>query len=232
MANTTNTRGPMALAEFFDISLERANDLYTWGWRLSAFGAVITMIGVAALWMGTRVRDRDFETQMSGLNATTASTLERAGKLEQEAARLRLELDREVQKRAQRLLTDEQKAAIANELRDKISEIAVVAQHDLETRAFSLQITAALPPGITIYAPEAPREDKWFAPAGLIMFSPVGSNEDQLKDDPLYRALKKADLFGGTTSKPFLSPDLRGPVPALIPGYTGRVLYVGQKSPF
>jgi hypothetical protein len=96
----------MGLTEFVDISLERANDLYIWGWRLSAFGAVLTVIGVVALWMGTRVRDRDFETQMSGLNATTASTLERAGKLEQEAARLRLELDREVQKRAQRLLTD------------------------------------------------------------------------------------------------------------------------------
>jgi hypothetical protein len=222
----------MGLAEFFDISLERANDLYTWGWRFSAFGAVITMIGVAALWMGTRVRDRDFETQISGLNATTAETLERAGKLEREAAGLRLELDREVQKRAQRLLTDEQKADIANELNGKISEIALVVQHELETRVFSLQIMAALPQGITTYAPEPPREDKWFVPAGLIMYSPFGSTEEQLKDDPLYRALKKANLFGGLTSRPFLSPDLRGPTPALIEGYKGRVLYIGQKSPF
>jgi hypothetical protein len=114
----------------------------------------------------------------------------------------------------------------------KISEIAIVTQHDLETRAFSLQILVALPPGIKTYAPEAPREDKWFAPAGLIMFSPAGSTEDQLKDDPLYRALKRANLFGGTTSRPFLSPDLRGPEPALIQGYTGHVLYIGQKSPF
>jgi hypothetical protein len=222
----------MGLAQFFDISLDRANDLYAWGWRLSAFGAVITMIGVATLWMGTRVRDRDFETQMTGLNATTASTLERAAKLEQEAAGLRLELDREIQKRAQRLITEEQRSEFSEELQGKLSEIAVVVQHDLETRAFSLQIMAALPPGTTIFSPEPPRDDKWFAPAGLIMFSPLGSTEEQLKDDPLYRALKKSNLFGGLTSKPFLSPDLRGPTPALISGYNGRVLYIGQKSPF
>ena len=65
-----------------------------------------------------------------------------------------------------------------------------------------------------------------------MMFSPVGSNEEQLKDDPLYRALKKANLFGGLAGKPFLSPEVRGPTPALIPGYNGRVLYIGQKSPF
>jgi hypothetical protein len=193
----------MGLAELFDISLERANELYTWGWRLSAFGAVITMIGVAALWMGTRVRDHDFESQMNGLNATTANTLERAGKLEREAAGLRLELDREVQKRAQRLLTEEQRSAISEELRGKISEIAIVVQHDLETRAFSLQIMPALPPGTTIYAPEPPREDKWFAPAGLIMFSPTGSTEEQLRDDPCIAPSRRQTYSEGLPASPF-----------------------------
>jgi hypothetical protein len=79
----------MGLAEFFDISLERANDLYAWGWRLSAFGAVITMVGVAALWMGTRVRDRDFETQMTSVNSSSSQALERAGLLEKDAATIR-----------------------------------------------------------------------------------------------------------------------------------------------
>src|SRR4051812_19134837 len=79
----------MGSAEFFDISLERANDFYAWGWRLSAFGAVITMIGVAALWMGTRVRDRDFELQMTAANKTSAEALERAGVLEKDAATIR-----------------------------------------------------------------------------------------------------------------------------------------------
>jgi hypothetical protein len=147
---------------------------------------------------------------------------------------LRLELDREVQKRAPRFLTENQKQEMLAELKGKIPEIAIVVQNDLEAQAFSVQFVilfqdAGAKP---IYMPEAPREDRWFAPAGLVMYSPLGQNEDQLKDDPLYRALKAANLFGGTTSRPFVSPQIRGPVPTLIPGYNGRVLYIGQKSPF
>lgn len=79
----------MGLAELFDISLDRANDLYTWGWRLSAFGAVITMIGIASLWVGTRVRDHNFEAQMASLNSASSQALERAGALEKDAATIR-----------------------------------------------------------------------------------------------------------------------------------------------
>jgi hypothetical protein len=45
-----------------------------------------------------------------------------------------------------------------------------------------------------------------------------------------YRALKRAGLFGGTTGGPFVSgqsPD--GAAPLLIQGYSGHVLYIGQK---
>ncbi|HEX3116885.1 MAG TPA: hypothetical protein VHQ48_15555 [Bradyrhizobium sp.] len=79
----------MGLAELFDISLDRANDFYTWGWRLSVFGAALTMIGVAALWIGTRVRDRDFEIQMTTVNLASSQALERAGTLERDAATIR-----------------------------------------------------------------------------------------------------------------------------------------------
>ena len=219
------------LTNLLDISLDRANQFYTLGWRLSAIGALATMTGVALLWWGTRVRDHDFESQIATLNAAAATSKERTATLEVEAARLRLELDREIQKRAQRLLTEEQRSAIRDGLKG-MKEIAVVIQHDLETRAFALQIIAAFPEGLTIYSPEPPREDKWFAPAGLVMYSPRGHTEEQLKDDPLYRTLKSANLFGGFTSQPFLSPELRGPVPTVIPRYAGHVLYVGQKSPF
>jgi hypothetical protein len=71
-----------------DISLDRANQLYEWGWRLSAIGAMATMIGIAILWIGTRVRDRDSETQMADLNLEAATARERAGKLEERAAGL------------------------------------------------------------------------------------------------------------------------------------------------
>ena len=55
----------MGLTDLFEISLERANQFYAWGWRLSVVGAVVTMLGIAALWLGTRVRDHDFESKIS-----------------------------------------------------------------------------------------------------------------------------------------------------------------------
>jgi hypothetical protein len=79
----------MGLVDLFNISLDRANDLYTWGWRLSVVGAVLTMVGIAALWMGTRVRDRDFETRMASVNLASSQALERAGTLERDAAIIR-----------------------------------------------------------------------------------------------------------------------------------------------
>ena len=48
------------------------------------------MIGVAMLWLGTRVRDRDFEEQMATLNSEASSARERAGELEKRAAELNL----------------------------------------------------------------------------------------------------------------------------------------------
>jgi hypothetical protein len=170
---------------------------------------------------------RRHDEEIARLNLETAKATERA-------ALLKLQLDQEIQKRAPRFLSEDQKASMLAELRGKIPEIAIVVQNDLEAQAFAIQFfllfqDAGAKP---VYAPEAPREDRWFAPAGLMMYSPLGTNEDQLQDDPLYRALKRASLFGGLASSPFLSPQLRGPTPSLIPNYSGRVLYIGQKSPF
>jgi hypothetical protein len=117
------------------------------------------------------------------------------------------------------------------ELQGKLVEIAIVTQNDIEAEAFAAQLFGVFQ-GMKIYAPEPPREDKWFAPSSLIMYSPLGADEISLKNDPLYRALKAAHLLDGTTSGPFLSPQLHGPIPAKIPGYSGHVLYVRQKSPF
>jgi hypothetical protein len=158
-------------------------------------------------------KDKRHDEEMTKAQHDAALAIERAAGLEREAAILHLELDREIQKRAQR--------------------IAIIVENDIEARAFSIQFFGLFgEAGAKMYAPEAPPADKWFAPAGLIMYSPVGSNEAQLKDDPLYRALKAANLFGGTTGSPFLSGELRGPIPAIIPGYSGHVLYIGEKSPF
>jgi hypothetical protein len=120
-----------------------------------------------------------------------------------------------------------------SELKGKLSEIAIVVQNELEAQAFAIQFFILFSGAGTMYGPEPPPADRWFAPAGLIMYSPLGSNIEQLKDDPLYRALKAANLFGGTTGGPFLSPQLHGGRgPELLQGYAGHILYIGQKSPF
>jgi len=181
------------------------------------------------------------DDEMARVHLETAKAAEEAAKatertavLEREAALLRFQLDQEIQKRAPRPpLTPEQKSAMLDELRGKILEIAIVVQNDPEAQIFAIQFFMLFQEaGAKIYLPEPPREDKWYAPAGLIMYSPLGTNVDILKDDPLYRALKRANLFGGTTSGPFVSGQLRGPIPMLIHGYNGPVLYIGQKPPF
>lgn len=170
---------------------------------------------------------KSYDKEMARLHLETAQA-------NAQAALLKFQLNQEIQKRAPRFLTEDQKAAMLAELKGKIPEIAIVTQNDPEAQAFALQFVGLFQDAGAhpIYVPEPPREDRWFTRVGVAIYSPAGSNEDQLKDDPLYRALKRANLFGGTASKPFLSLQLRGPDPGVISGYNGHVLYIGQKSPF
>lgn len=79
---------------FLAVSLETANGLYAWGWRLSFCGAVITAIGVALLMWGTRARDHDFESQVAHLNKSAADANERAASIEKTSETLRIEAAR------------------------------------------------------------------------------------------------------------------------------------------
>ena len=205
---------------FFDVSLETANEFYAWGWRASVLGALVTAFGVGLLMWGTRVRDHDFESNVARLNSEAGAARERAGKLEEQAARLRLELDREIQKRAPRHLTDEQKAILPAELRGKMKEINLVVQKDIETKAFEIQwLDFFGQECIEIHPYDLPSGEVFSAPAGVMMYSPSGrggTGEDPLKDDPLYIALNKANLFGGTTSRPFLTFDMRQQIESVL----------------
>jgi hypothetical protein len=115
----------MVSSTIFAISLERANDLYTWGWRLSVFGAVVTMVGIASLWIGTRVRDRDFETNIANLHKSAAASEERSKELEQSNLTLQRDIEREKTERLKleekfsaRNLSEEQKAAVLAAFKD------------------------------------------------------------------------------------------------------------------
>jgi hypothetical protein len=78
---------------FWEISLETANRIYAWGWRLSVGGAVVTAIGVLLLMWGTRVRDHDFETQVATLHGRAADAEKVSKQLDLELAKLRLPRD-------------------------------------------------------------------------------------------------------------------------------------------
>jgi hypothetical protein len=82
-------------AGFFDISLGRANQFYAWGWRASVIGAVITMCGVGLLWLGTRVRDRDFDENIAALHDRASTSDERSKLLEQSNLTLQKEVESE-----------------------------------------------------------------------------------------------------------------------------------------
>jgi hypothetical protein len=103
------------LTGFFEISLDRANEFYTWGWSLSACGAVVTVIGVGLLWWGTRIRDHEFEVSMANLHDRASTSDKRSKVLERGNLTLQRDVERERMERlkleaklAPRSLTDEQ----------------------------------------------------------------------------------------------------------------------------
>ncbi len=184
-------------------------------------GALATWFVV---WMGN-VKEEYLQRDLSGAK-------ERTAELEQDAALLRIQLDREIQKRALRALTDEQKKTLVAALRGKIPEINVVVQRDLEAQAFAVQLEIVFQEaGMQLHSYEMQPGEMLFVPVGIMMYMPGGSkDEKEMKDDPLYIALKKANLFGGFMAKPFSSPKLFPGAPMLPPNQ--HIVYVGQKSPY
>jgi methylthioribose-1-phosphate isomerase len=125
------------------------------------FGGIGIVSAFVSAWIGYEITDatqRDAIDKLKRADERIAEARERTAALEVEAARLRLELDREIQKRAQRLLTEEQRTAIREGLKG-MKEIALVVQHDLEAEAFALQIMTSFPEGLRIYGPKPPPAD-------------------------------------------------------------------------
>ncbi len=72
------------LAAFFNIGLDRANQFYRWGWVASIVGAVVTAFGLGLLYVGTRVRDREFDQRMAHLNLEAANARYETERLKKE----------------------------------------------------------------------------------------------------------------------------------------------------
>jgi hypothetical protein len=137
---------------WLDVSLDTANRFYTWGWRGSIIGAVVTAISVIFLMWGTRIRDHEAELQTSranfglqqaeiratSLEAATAQARIEQGKLRESNAQLQSEIDRI---KRPRKISKEGAAQMTSVLRASgkhIFHVIYVAQEpDAESLAFS-----------------------------------------------------------------------------------------------
>jgi hypothetical protein len=152
----------------FHVSLDTANRFYAFGWYGSLGGVAITLIAVMFLMLGTRIRDRDFESQMANLNLSAAQARENAATLEaraaelqneaakakeassragERAAKLELALEREGAARMPRTISTEQRALIVELLSsDEIEKghVLINPAMDGEAWQFGAQILSAL----------------------------------------------------------------------------------------
>jgi hypothetical protein len=213
------------------------------GWKaLFEIGGVILLFltfvfGAGALITSNRINSRqevhlrEFNKQLTDAQQEIGIAKERAAELELQTAGVRLELEREIQKHAPRTLTDEQKAILISELRGKVPKVIFVVQRDLESRWFALQLEIVFQDaGAKLSVSEMALGEIMPIPAGVLMYKPGGTtSEDELKNDPLYNALKRAHLFGGTAARPFASLE-RGPQGPMLPSDV-YIVYVSQKLP-
>jgi len=94
--------------------LDHVNQVYSWGWRFSVTGAIITFIGVSLLMWTTRIKDHRFEVNMSQLDIDAAKANERAANAEVRAAEANLEL---AKLKAPRTLSLEQQDRVVEKLK-------------------------------------------------------------------------------------------------------------------
>ena len=135
----------------FDISLDAATRVHSWGWRLSVIGSIMTFLGVLLLMWGTRVRDQDFEEQVAVIHSRAAISEERAAGLEKEAAELRLDLQRErtyhkedfAQPASGREITPEQRKCLISRLRDFKTPVVLRFEPDQEAGEYAASLRDA-----------------------------------------------------------------------------------------
>lgn len=123
---------------FFDISLDTANELYSWGWRVSLGGAVVTAIGVSLLMWGTRVRDSDFEENIAKLHERAATSEERGHVLEKENLEMRAAMSRVVPR-----VLSRQFVSLLEGKPKSFAEIVFLGS-DQDSHSLSLQLEIAL----------------------------------------------------------------------------------------
>jgi hypothetical protein len=148
------------LSAFFDIGLDRANQFYTWGWRASIFGALVTFCGVGLLYWGTRVRDHDFESQIDSAHNRATDLEKRDAELTRTLERERVDRMKLEEKQKPRTITLEQKALLLKFFASgQQGPVTVVPKtFDNEAEDYAAKITDVLrEANFGIKPPEGPR---------------------------------------------------------------------------
>jgi len=203
------------------------------GWEeVTVWALGITALAAFVLVLATRIVIILQREAIGESDIKVAEAREVAAKANERAAEANLMAEQIREKLAPRALSEEQKSALTSALKGKLPRVFVVVQRDLEAQAFALQLEIALQAaGAILHPQELAAGELLYVPAGVMMYRPGGAkSEDDMKDDPLYIALKKAKLFGGFTAGPFASTKLGPMGPQLDPRV--HIVYVGQKSPY
>jgi hypothetical protein len=171
----------------FDVSLETANKFYTWGWRASVFGAVITAVSLAFLYLGTRIRDKDFELSIARANTDASSAISEAAKLSLRAAELEKGNIELRTKMASRRISEEQHKILVDELSKIPAPFDIALMSDPESVLYANDILKTFADAHwTVGQKEFPISEIW---TGLVLFQ---------TDDPaggrILQALKKAGV--------------------------------------
>ena len=219
-------------------ALSAANKIMVGSLIVAALAAVIVAVSTYFVirWGDklSELKDASFEAYKVDASKIIALANQSAAMANEHAKQLDWQIEQEREKRAPRFINKDQREALIREAKGKLISLTVAVQRDVEARAFAIQLEIAFSDaGVEIHPIELPPGDVFAAPAGLLIYAPSphgGNNEKDLKEDPLYKALTAARLFGGNASQPFATLTLSPSTP-LIP-WGGHVLYVGQKPPW
>ncbi|MGY4514410.1 hypothetical protein [Bradyrhizobium sp. USDA 3650] len=143
------------------------------------------------------------------LRKDTAEANDRAAQANDRAEQAKLDL---AKFKAPRLLTPEQQQIIVSELTGKLSEINVVSKADVESREYRRQFASLLRgAGLTVHTGSlSPMDTALLGNSNsVVIWSKdwMGVNGFPNPSDPLYSAIFKAGLWGGSGLKPGFIPD-------------------------
>ena len=170
------------------------------------------------------------DNRVAAANLRASEADQKAIEANAEIARLSWALEQERDRSRPRSLTQDQIEAIISNIKGKLDKITFVVQTGFEPQNYMFQLSGVFgQAGCQTSLVTMPAGSYTYFPGGVGMYMPGGStNEAQMTDDPLYNALKAANLFGGFSAQPFA--DLHNISFSQLLDQGEHIIYIGQKN--